>query len=340
MPDPRFFRRKGPFTLGELAEIGGATLGEGADPAVALEDVAPLDTATAADLSFLDNRKYRDALKTTRAGAVFLSPEFADDAPEGTALLLSPKPYKAYALATQAFYPEEIGTPGVHPRAVVSESAVLGAGCRIEAGAIVSAGTKLGARCAVGPNAVIAENVEIGDDCRIGACASLTHCLIGARVDIYPGVRIGQKGFGFALDPEGHEPVPQIGRVIVEDDVSIGANACIDRGAGPDTVIGRGTIIDNLAQIAHNVQVGPHCVIIAQVGISGSVKLENHVVLAGQVGIAGHLKIGAGAQIGAQSGILKDVATGEKMFGSPAFPARERMRHLALLQKLARGKGR
>jgi UDP-3-O-[3-hydroxymyristoyl] glucosamine N-acyltransferase len=186
---------------------------------------------------------------------------------------------------------------------------------------------------------VIGQAVRIGDDTAIGANASLSHCDVGERTLIHPGVRIGQRGFGFAIDPAGHVRVPQLGRVIVGDDVEIGANSTVDRGAGPDTVIGDGTMIDNLVQIGHNVRIGKGCIIIAQVGIGGSTVLEDYVVVAAQVGIAGHLRIGSGAQIAAKSGIMRDIAPGAKMAGTPAVPVRQFFRQVAMLENMVRKKG-
>jgi UDP-3-O-[3-hydroxymyristoyl] glucosamine N-acyltransferase len=197
----------------------------------------------------------------------------------------------------------------------------------------------LGTCCHVGPNAVIDSAVTIGDATSIGANASLSHCDIGARVLLHPGVRIGQRGFGFAIDLAGHIKVPQLGRVLVGDDVEIGANSTVDRGSGPDTVIGDGTMIDNLVQIGHNVQIGKGCIIIAQSGIAGSTVLEDFAVAAAQSGIAGHLRIGTGAQIGAQSGIMRDVEPGARMLGSPAVPARQYFRQIAAFEKLTKKKG-
>ena len=182
---------------------------------------------------------------------------------------------------------------------------------------------------------MIGQSVEIGDGCVIGANTSISHALIGAYVRIYPGVRIGQDGFGFAIDPAGHVKVPQLGRVIIEDSVEIGANTTIDRGAGPDTVIGQGAWIDNLVQIGHNVKIGRGCVIIAQTGVAGSTVLEDYVVLAAQVGVAGHLTIGMGARVGAQSGVMRDVASGSEVMGAPALPAKQFMRQIAMLKKMS-----
>lgn len=339
MADPRFFAVAGPFALKDLALIAHASLAPGADPDMLIRDVAPLETAGPGELSFLDNRKYAEAFAKSRAGACCVRPEDAKDAPAGMALLVTPVPYKAYALAAQAYYPAARGTGQISPAAHIDPTARVGEGTDIGPGAAVLEGARIGRRCRIGANAVIGARVEIGDDTEVGPNASLTHCLIGSRVLIYPGVRIGQDGFGFAIDPKGHVRVPQLGRVLVEDDVEIGANSTIDRGAGPDTVIGRGTMIDNLVQIGHNVTLGPGCVIIAQAGISGSTKLDHHVVLAAQAGLTGHLKIGAGARIAAQSGVMRDVEPGAEVGGSPAVSMRQWLRQVALLGRLARGKG-
>lgn len=338
MADPRFHQLAGPLALAELARITGAELAAG-EPGRAIRDVAPLDQAGPEDLAFLDNRKYLGQFEASRAGACLVHPDHAGRAPSGMALLVTRTPYKAYALAAQAFYPAPAPSGHVAPTAVVDPAAVLGTGTEVGPGAVIEAGVKIGARCRIGANAVISANVEIGDDCRIGACASLSHCIVGNRVTIYPGARIGQDGFGFAMDPSGFVKVPQLGRVVIGDDVEIGANSTIDRGAGPDTVIGAGSMIDNLVQLGHNVQLGSGCVIVAQAGVSGSSKLEHHVVLAAQAGIAGHLTIGAGARVAAQSGVMRDVPAGAEVCGSPAIPVRQFFRQVATLARLGRGKG-
>jgi UDP-3-O-[3-hydroxymyristoyl] glucosamine N-acyltransferase len=339
MADPRFFTLAGPFQLGALATMIGAEIASGVDPSLEVQDVAPLDAAGAGMLSFLDNRKYIAEFERSNASACVVDPVFADRAPDGMALLLSKEPYKVYARAAAAFYPARCPEPGAASSAVVDPSATVPADCRIEAGAVIGAEACLGARCHIAPNAVIGDAVRVGDDSIIGANASLSHCDIGARVLIHPGVRIGQRGFGFAIDLKGHVKVPQLGRVIVEDDVEIGANTTVDRGSGPDTVIGAGTMIDNLVQIAHNVRIGKGCVIIAQAGIAGSTTLEDFTVVAAQVGIAGHLRIGKGAQIGAQSGVMRDLEPGARVLGAPAVPARQFFRQVATVEKLAGKKG-
>lgn len=334
MADTRFFSKAGPFTLGELSGLCGAELADSSFADRRVLDVAPLSAAGTDELSFLDNRKYLAALKKSGAGACVLHPDLASEAPAGIGLLLSRHPYKSYALAAQAFYPDVRPAPDIAASAVIDPTASIGADCLIEAGVVVGPRAKIGLRCRIGPNAVIGEAVSVGEDTTIGANASLSHCMVGSRVVIYPGARIGQPGFGFAIDPAGHVKVPQLGRVIVEDDVEIGANATIDRGAGPDTVIGAGAMIDNLVQIGHNVRIGARCVIAAQVGMSGSTELGEMVVMGGQGGLAGHLKIGAGAQIAAQSGVIGDLPPGARVMGTPARPLRQFFREIATLGKL------
>jgi UDP-3-O-[3-hydroxymyristoyl] glucosamine N-acyltransferase len=339
MADSRFFTVAGPLSVAEIAARTGASIAGAADAERLLRDVAPLDTAGPDHLTFLDNRKYLDAFRRTAAGAALVHPDAVAAAPSGLVLLVTPDPYRAYALAAQAFYPEPPPVPGIDATATIDPTARLGEGCAADPHAVVGAGAEIGRRCHIGANAVIGAGCVLGDDTRVGANATLSHCIVGARVRIYPGARIGQDGFGFAPGPQGHTKVPQLGRVIVGDDVEIGANATIDRGAGPDTIIGPGTMIDNLVQIGHNVQTGRGCVIVAQVGISGSTRLGDFVMIGGQGGLTGHLTIGSGARVAAQSGVMRDVPPGETVMGSPAMPIREHHRLTALLRRLAKKKG-
>ena len=334
MADPRFFARSGPFSLAQLAEIAGATVREGDDQSLVFEDVAALSQAGPKDITFLDNKKYADAFAESKAGAAIINPAMASKAPSGMALLLSSNPYRGYAKIAQAFYPTPLPLPGISPLAFVDPSAMVDSTARIEAGAFIGKGAEIGARTIISPNAVIGSGVKIGDDCQIGPTSSLSYCLISNRVIIHGGVRIGQDGFGFAMGVT-HEKVPQLGRVLIGNDVEIGANTTIDRGAGPDTIIGDGTKIDNLVQIGHNVRLGKGCIVVAHVGISGSTVVEDYASFGGQAGIAGHLHIGKGAKIAAQSGVMRDVKAGEIMAGSPAFPAKEYWRHVAYVEKQA-----
>lgn len=334
MPDPKFFNRRSALNLKEISGVCGAEIQQGADAAFMVEDVAPLDRAGPRDISFFDNVKYKDQFIATKAGACLVSPAMAKFAPKGVNLLISASPYKAYALTAQLFYPDARPEGGISERASVHKTARIGAGSTIEDGAVIGEGAVLGKECWVEANAVIGRNVTIGDYGRVGANASVSHAVIGDHVRLYPGARIGQDGFGFAIDSKGHVKVPQLGRVIIEDHVEIGANTCIDRGSGPDTVIGQGTLIDNLVQIAHNVKVGKGCVIVGQAGIAGSTVVEDFVVMGGQAGIAGHLHIGKGAQIATQSGVLQNVPAGAKQMGYPSVPLRQFLRQAALLNRL------
>src|SRR6516225_8854290 len=320
MADPRFFDRAGPFTLEALAALSGARVLDPHGGARLYRDVGPLETAGPEDVSFLENRKYLETFVRSRAGAAFVDEHVAGRAPPGMALLVSNEPYRAYALAARAFYPARLIIPRRAPSAVIER------------------GARLGRRCQVGANTVIAAGVEVGDDCRIGPNVTLSHCVIGSRVVLHPGVRIGQEGFGFAPDPAGPIKVPQLGLVLIGDDVDIGANTTIDRGSGPDTVIGPGSMIDNLVQIGHNVVLGRCCILAGQVGISGSTRLDDFVMVGGQGGLAGHLHIGSGVRIAAKSGIMRDIPAGETVCGSPAVPLTEFMRQTAVLQRLARKK--
>ncbi|WP_336487431.1 UDP-3-O-(3-hydroxymyristoyl)glucosamine N-acyltransferase [Methylobacterium nigriterrae] len=345
MSDPVFFTANVPLSLGEIAEAAGVALPEGADSAQAFTGAAPLESAGRRDLAYMDNARYADALAATRAGACLVSPRFAARVPLETVALVTRDPYRAYASLLARLHPDAMRpgslffSAGVAPGAHVHPEARLEAGVQIDPGAVVGPGAEIGSGTVIGANAAIGPNVRIGRDCAVGAGATLTHALVGNRVIVHPGARIGQDGFGFAMGAS-HLKVPQIGRVVIQDDVEIGANTTIDRGASRDTVIGEGTKIDNLVQIAHNVVIGRHCVIVSGVGISGSTTLEDYVVLGGQVGVVGHLRIGKGSQIAGSSNVNRDVPPGSRWGGTPAKPVRAWFRELTTLARLAERSGR
>jgi len=342
MADKRFFNLSEPMSLGDIAKLTGSVLSDEALSDKIISDVVALDDARNEHLSFLDNRKYVESFKSTKAGACFVQEELATLAPAGTVCLINKNPYKAYAIAAQAFYfNDNTKEESVSENAVIDKSASIGSACLIEAGVVIGANVKIGDNCKVKANSVIGDGVEIGDNCNIGANVSITHALLDSNVHIYSGVRIGCAGFGFAIDlATGFTSVPQLGRVIIESDVEIGANTTIDRGAGPDTVIGQGTRIDNLVQIGHNVKIGKYCILVAQSGVAGSTKLGDYVVVGGQAAISGHLNIGSGVRIAGKSGVMRDIPAekGKEYMGTPAVPLKQHMRQLAMLAKMAKSK--
>jgi UDP-3-O-[3-hydroxymyristoyl] glucosamine N-acyltransferase len=333
--DPRFHANSGPHDLARVAESGGLAPPGGEAGGRLFRGVAPLGSAGPEEIAFLEGRRNLAALRSSRAGAIILQPRFANDVPPGCVALLSPQPLLAFARVAALFHPAPVARPGIHPTAVVDSSAVLGEGCEIGPLAVIGAGVVLGARCLVGAHVVIGAGCAFGDDCRIMAHASVACCLAGHRVTLHQGARVGQEGFGFVPTPEGRfVTVPQLGRVVLGDDVEVGANSCIDRGALDDTVLGPGTRLDNLVQIGHNVTTGRGCVIVAQVGISGSTSLGDYVTIAGQAGLTGHLSIGSKARIGAQAGVQGDVPPGQDVTGSPAMPVKDALRASVYLRRL------
>jgi UDP-3-O-[3-hydroxymyristoyl] glucosamine N-acyltransferase len=302
-----------------------------------LHGVAPLAAATSNDVAFcLNGRKHVAALIATGAGAVLVHPAMADKVPEGTVAIIVPDPLVAWAKVGALFHPLPPPVAGIHPSAVVDPTARIDPTAEIGPLCVIGERAEIGPRARIGPLVSIGSGVMLGRDVRVGSHASISHAFIGDRVYIYPGVRIGQDGFGFAMTPEGFHTVPQLGRVIIERDVEIGANTTIDRGALDDTRIGAGTRIDNLVMIGHNVQVGKACVLVAQCGISGSTTLEDHVVIAGQAGLAGHIRVGKGSRVGAQSGVISDLPPRSEVLGAPAQPAREFFKEAAMLRRMVR----
>src|SRR5580692_1501653 len=334
------------LTIEEIAALTRAKPRAGDPLDRRISNIAPLDTAVAADISFLDKARFLDALAVTRAGACFISPPFEAKAPPGLAILVTPEPYRAFVAVTRALFPEALrpsslfGVKGRSRDAHVHPSARLEANVTVDPLAVIGAAAEIGAGTVIAVGAVIGPGVSIGRDCAIGAGATIQHTLIGDRVIIHPGARIGQDGFGYVPGPKGHQKIPQTRRVIIQDNVEIGANSTIDRGATRDTIIGEGTKIDNLVHIGHNTSIGRHCVLISQTGISGSVKVGDYVMMGGQVGIADNITIGDGVMLGARAGVVTDVPAGGRYNGRPAQPSREWLRGVSWVRRMARNAGK
>jgi UDP-3-O-[3-hydroxymyristoyl] glucosamine N-acyltransferase len=331
--DPRFFASNGPHSLAEVVKTAG---GVAPECDLLLDGVAPLQTAGPTDVSFLTSRRYLSELELTSAGAVIVHSDMHELVPRSAVPIRSADPYASWARVAALFHPSSPVSPGIHPSSVVAESALVDPSAEIGPLCVIESGAIIGPCCRIGPCAVIGSGVVVGRDSRIGANATVSHALLGERVYVYPGARIGQEGFGFAMAKDGFVSVPQLGRVVIQDDVEIGANTTIDRGSARDTVIGAGSRLDNLVQIGHNVTLGRCCVIVAQVGISGSTTLEDFVQVGGQAAFAGHLHVGRNARIGAQAGVISDVPSNASLLGSPAQPKWDFFRQVANLRRRTR----
>ena len=316
----------------------GATLVKASDAERLVSAVAPLGRAGEAAVSFLVDRKFLSDLGDTRAAACFVSPAHAESvAPDGCAILLHPQPQAAYTVAAAHLHhvrAHPAADPAVHPQAVFEDGVVLGHGVVIGPGASIGRGTQIAA------NAVIGPGVTIGRDCRIGANAVISFALIGDHVRIYSGAVIGEAGFGVAASAAGAIDAPQLGRVILQDGVTVGANSCIDRGAYDDTVIGENTKLDNLVQIGHNVRIGRNCVLAAQAGIAGSTTIGDGAQFGGKAGTGDHLNIGNGVRLAAGGLTMRDIPDGETWCGIPAKPIRKFMREIAWLARKAEARER
>ena len=339
MTEPFFFNRGRGLTVREIAALTGAEPQPGTDLDRRITGVAALDRAAPHDLAFLDKPKYAAQLSASGAGACLTTKRHAGGAPAHISVLCVAEPYRAFVEVTRTLFPDAIRpsslfeTSGVATGAFVHPSARLESGVTIDPGVVIGPRAEIGTGTVIIAGAVIGPKVRIGRDCAIGANASITNSLIGDRVVVHPGCSIGQDGFGYVMGAAGHRKVLQVGRVILQDDVEIGAGTTIDRGANRDTVIGEGTKIDNLVQIGHNVSIGRHCIIVSQCGISGSVVIEDHVILAGQVGLPDNVTIGEGAIVGAQSGVMSDIPAGERWLGYPAMRGREFLRNMMALRQ-------
>jgi UDP-3-O-[3-hydroxymyristoyl] glucosamine N-acyltransferase len=306
-------------TLEELARhVGGELRG---DPGLTIRSAATLEEAVEGQISFLANPRYFRLMETTRASAVVVG----EAQPLSVSQIVAPDPYYAFAQMVVLLHGhrQHLGT-GISPRASVDPTATIGAETHIHDFATVSAGSRVGARCVLYPNVYVGPGVEVGDDCVLYAGVVIYDgCRLGNRVIVQANATVGEDGFGFATHRGVHHKIPHIGRVIIEDDVEIGAGSGIERGTLQDTVIGRGSKVGDLVAIGHGVRLGPGCLVVAQAGIAGSTTLGHHVVLAGQVGVAGHLKIGDMVAVGAKSGVNRSIPAGQRVFGYPAFEQRQ-----------------
>jgi UDP-3-O-[3-hydroxymyristoyl] glucosamine N-acyltransferase len=314
-------------------EVGGRLVG---DPAAQVRGIAPLDRAGGEELSFLASAKYAPLLAGSQAGVVLVTPELSESPGAARARIVVAKPHDALLSLIPRFYRAHKGEPGIHSTAEIGRGARIGVGVSVGPYAVIGEGAQIGDRAVIDAHAVIGQGVRIGSECHFyPSTTTYSGTIVGKRVIVHAGARLGSDGFGYVYRDGRHEKIPHVGRCIIEDDVEIGANTTIDRGSIDDTVIGAGTKIDNLVHIAHNCRVGRLCLIMAQVGIAGSVRVEDGCVLAGQVGISGHHTIGKGSTLAAQAGAFGDIPAGETWSGYPARPHKEALRAQAALFRLA-----
>lgn len=342
MTEPTFFRRNAGLTVREIVALTGAVPREGAALDRRVTDVAPLDRAGPHDLVFFDKPKFAAEIAATQADVCLTSERLAAWVPPNITVLNCAEPYRAFIAVACALFPDSMRPSSLFEASGVAEGAHVHPSARLENGVTIDPGAVIGPRAEIGTgttiaaSAMIGPDVRIGRECTIGAGAAIVHALIGDRVIVHSGARIGHDGYGYIAGPKGQEKIPQIGRVIIQDDVEIGANTTIDRGSFRDTVIGEGSKIDNLVQIGHNALIGRHCILAGQAGVAGSATIGDHAVLGGKAGIADQLTIGEGAVIAGASAVTMDVPAGERWGGYPAIPAREWLRGFTLLRRMVR----
>lgn len=344
MSEPVFQRRTRGLTLAEIAALTGAPPPAAPLLARRIVDVAPLDRASPNAVTFFDNKNYTATAGATRAGACITNAALAKHLPSIVPAFIVREPFRAFVMVARELFPHalrpsSLAEAGQTAGAHVHPSARLESGVTVEPGAVIGPRAEVGSGTVIGATAVIGTEVRIGRDCSIGAGSVVSDALIGDRVIIHPGCKVGQDGFGFVMGGGGHLKVPQVGRVIIQDDVEIGAGTTVDRGAIRDTIIGEGSKIDNLVQVGHNVSIGRHCVLVSQVGIAGSATLEDFVVLGARVGVNNDTTIGEGAQIAGTSIVHGDVPPGARWGGTPAKPVKQWFREMKMVEQMARAKG-
>ncbi|WP_152048181.1 UDP-3-O-(3-hydroxymyristoyl)glucosamine N-acyltransferase [Aureimonas psammosilenae] len=342
MREIEFFAQGIGLTLTDLVALTGGEIVGPTGVEARLTGLSTLDLAGPSDVAFFDNQRYLSALAETKAGCVILARRNTRHLPVGLPALAVRDAGLAFALVGQALYPSALhppvlsGADGVSPAAHIHPDARIENGVTVEAGAVIGAGAAIGSGSVIGAGSVIGPMCHIGRNSHIGPHVTVQFALLGNRVVLHPGVKIGQDGFGYSAGPQGIVKNVQIGRVIVQDDVEIGSNTTVDRGGIRDTVIGEGTKIDNQVQVGHNVVIGRHCIIVAQVALAGSVTLGDGVVIGGQSVVNNHAVIGAGAKIAAISSVAGDIPAGAKVGGSPAKPVRDWFREITWVSEMAK----
>ncbi|MEY9752877.1 UDP-3-O-(3-hydroxymyristoyl)glucosamine N-acyltransferase [Bradyrhizobium yuanmingense] len=343
MAQPIFFTKPPAAALADIATLTKAQLVDPARGGHVITGLASLDEAGPMHLAFFDNLKYADQLRATKAGACLVSPRFEAEVPEHVAVLRVAQPFRAFVRIAREWHADAlrpqswVGNDGIAPSAIIDPTARLEDGVVVDPLAVIGPDVGIGSGTVIGVGAVIGPGVKIGRDCNVGARTAIQCALIGNNVLIHPGCSIGQDGYGFIFfGPEGHLKVPQTGRVLIQNDVEVGANTTIDRGSLRDTVIGEGTKIDNQVQIGHNVTIGRHCLLAAQIGLAGSLTVGDNVALGAKVGINNHLKIGDGAQVTAMSAVKDDIPPGGRWGGHFAKPTKQWFKEIIAVERLVR----
>ncbi|WP_076857668.1 UDP-3-O-(3-hydroxymyristoyl)glucosamine N-acyltransferase [Bradyrhizobium mercantei] len=343
MAQPIFFKSPPSSSLAEIAALTKAQLVDPERGALQIRGLASLDEAGPMHLAFFDNLKYADQLAATKAGACLVSARFEAQVPKGTAVLRAAKPFFAFVELAREWHADALrpqswfGTEGIAPSAIIDPTARLEDGVIVDPLVVIGPRVEIGAGTIIGAGAVIGADVKIGRDCNVGAKTTIQFALIGNNVLIHPACNIGQDGYGFIFfGPKGHVKVPQTGRVVIQNDVEVGAASTIDRGSLRDTVIGEGTKIDNQVQIGHNVIIGRHCLLAAQIGLAGSLTIGDNVALGAKVGINNHLKIGDGAQVTAMSAVKDDIPANGRWGGHFAKPTKQWFREIIAVERLVR----